>query len=403
MHRNLEKTLGKYLKLPQILAIVGPRRSGKTTFLLHLKKRLPSSVFLSFEDERVLELFEKDLDSFAKLYLQPNKTLIIDEFQYARSGGKSLKYLFDFYPEKKIIISGSSSLELTVKVAKFLVGRILSFPLFPFSFDEFIRAKKPQLEDLIMKKKQFSEVLFKQVEPFLNEYLIYGGYPEVVLADDFTVKQTLLQNIYQLYFLKDVSGLAQLAEDWKLKNLTKIIAANIGGVVNYSQTANIAQIDFRTLKSYLNFLEKTFIIFPVSPFFTNKNKEIVKNPKIYFVDLGLRNSLLNSFDPVALRQEGGYLLENFVAANLLRKGSELHFWRTKAKAEVDFVIIDKNQTLPIEVKSHLVQAKISRSLKSFLEHYQPAKAYVANLGFFGKKNIGKTTVNFTPIFHSFIA
>lgn len=400
--RDLETKLEKYLSTPHILAIVGPRRSGKTTLLLHLKEKLPNCVFLSFEDEDLLTLFEKDIKSFAKLYVGPHQKIILDEFQYAKKGGKKLKYLFDFYPGKKIIISGSSSIELTIKTAKYLVGRLLSFPLYPFSFKESLRAKNPQLGKIIQEETKPSPSLTKQIEPYLNEYLIFGGYPEVVLVTDFSVKKTLLQNIYQLYFLKDVSTLIQLTDDWKLKKLVKILAANIGGIINYSQLATKANIDFKTLKSYLNFLEKTFIVLPISPFFTNKTKEITKSPKIYFWDLGLRNTLVNSFEPILLRGDTGFLLENFQAINLLNKNLELHFWRTKAKAEVDFVVTKNGETIPIEVKNSLSQMKISRSLRSFLLHYHPPKAFVANLNLFGQKKLEGTKVHFVPVFAEFL-
>lgn len=222
------------------------------------------------------------------------------------------------------------------------------------------------------------------------------------MVDDFSVKRTLLQNIYQLYFLKDVANLAKLVEDWKLKNLVKILAANLGGLVNYTLLAAQANIDFKTLKSYLNFLEKTFIILTISPFFTNKTKEITKSPKIYFWDLGLRNALINSFEPILLRRDTGFLLENFVAVRLIEQGFEPHFWRTKAKAEVDFVIPKKEEITPIEVKSALSQAKISRSLQSFIFHYKPKKGFVANLNVFGQKKFKTTKVHFVPVFGEFL-
>lgn len=402
--RDLEVVLKKYLDVPHIVAVVGPRRSGKTTLLLHLKENLPNSAFLSFEDENLLTLFENDIKSFARLYIKPYQNIILDEFQYAKKGGKNLKYLFDFYPGKKIIISGSSSIELTIKAAKYLVGRVLSFPLYPFSFKEFLRANNPQLEEVVAAEKKPSSDLVKQVEPYLNEYLIYGGYPEVVLVEDFSVKQTLLQNIYQLYFLKDVAKLAQLVEDWKLKTLVKILAANVGGMVNYTQLAAEANIDFKTLKSYLNFLEKTFIILPISPFFTNKTKEITKNPKVYFWDLGLRNALINYFEPALLRRDMGFLFENFVAIYLAssKQKANLRFWRTKAKAEVDFVVTGKETTMPIEVKSSLNQAKLSRSLRSFLLRYEPEEAFIANLNVFGQKKLENTKVHFVPVFSEFL-
>jgi predicted AAA+ superfamily ATPase len=353
---------------------------------------------LNFEDEDILNLFENDIKSFAKLYVEPHKNIILDEFQYAKNGGKNLKYLFDFYPGKKIIISGSSSLDLTLRAAKYLVGRMLEFPLYPFSFEEFLRAKEPQLEQLI-KENTTSKYLTNYIKKYLGEYLIYGGYPEVVLENDLSVKQTLLKNIYQLYFLKDVTTLTHLVSDWKLKTLVRVLGTNIGGVINYSTLTSQANVDFKTLKGYLNFLEKTFIVFPVRPFFTNKTKEITKNPKIYFYDLGLRNALINSFAPTLLRNDLGVLLENFLALRLKAVFGEVYFWRSKAKAEVDFIVKKRDQLMPIEVKTQLKGAKITRSFQSFLLRYEPQKAYVFNLEFFGQKKFANTRVNFVPLYY----
>lgn len=401
--RDLEKAVGKFLAAPQILAIVGPRRSGKTTLLRHFESKLPNSIFLSFEDDDLLRLFEEDIKAFAKIYIQPYRNIILDEFQYAKKGGKHLKFLYDSHSGKKIIISGSSSIELTIKAAKFLVGRLLSFPLYPFSFKEFLLAKDPQLGKLIAQEEKPSPSFVKQVEPHLNEFLLFGGYPEVVLADDFLTKKTLLQNIYQLYFLKDVAALANLVEDWKLKNLARLLAVNLGGLTNYTQLTTAANIDFKTLKSYLNFLEKTFIILPVPPFFTNKTKEITKSPKIYFLDLGLRNALINSFEPILLRRDAGFLRENFIAAYLLNHNLEPHFWRTKSGAEVDFVVTKEGNPISIEIKSALGQMKTSRGLQSFIHHYRPREAFVANLNTFGRKKIDNTSTHFVPLFNDFLA
>ena len=143
--RDIEEKIKSFFKLPQIIAIVGPRRSGKTTLLKNLQKGLKKSQYFSFEDQKILDIFDADIDTFAKLYLENNQYLIIDEFHYSKKGGKNLKYLFDFFPNKKIIISGSSALELTVKAIRFLVGRVVVFQLLPFSFSEFLRVKSSNL------------------------------------------------------------------------------------------------------------------------------------------------------------------------------------------------------------------------------------------------------------------
>ncbi len=149
-----KRKYGVYCQNPQIIAIIGPRRSGKTTLLLHLSKSLRSFQYLSFEDQKVLDLFDNDIENFAKFYLKNKKFLIIDEFYYSKSGGKNLKYLFDFCPKNKIIISGSSSLEITIKAAKYLVGRIFVLELLPFSFDEYLKANDQNLYQIFLSTKK---------------------------------------------------------------------------------------------------------------------------------------------------------------------------------------------------------------------------------------------------------
>lgn len=152
VRRDLEREVEKFVDLRQVVAILGPRRSGKTTFLQHLAGKLEGSIYLSFEDQKVLDLFEGDIERFAKLH--KGRYLILDEFHYAKKGGKQLKYLFDFHPDLKIFISGSSMPELTIKAIKYLVGRVVVFNLLPFSFQEYLRAKDEKWEEIYVEVKE---------------------------------------------------------------------------------------------------------------------------------------------------------------------------------------------------------------------------------------------------------
>lgn len=382
IRRELEGKIEKYLKLPEILAVVGPRRSGKTTFLRHLEKSLSNCQYLTFENEVVLDLFDLEINDFARRYLTKSDFLIIDEFQHAKKGGKNLKYLFDTFPGKKIIISGSSSPDLTIKALRFLTGRCLVFTLLPFSFGEFLSAQRPS-------------PIKRELPEFFAEYVTFGGYPEVVLQKDAEIKKTLLQNIYSLFFSREVEDLTRLVDDYKLKNLLRALALGVGGLIEYRELATVSSFDFLSLKKYLNFLEKTYLAFPVYPYFTNRRTELVKNPKIYFYDLGLRNSLIDNFLPLENRPDKGNLVENFVAATLKRIEGDLRFWRTKNKAEVDFVLEKGAKIFAFEVKAGR-EANIPASLVSFVQKYRLKKAYVVNKEIEKKEKIENTTVEFTP-------
>jgi len=274
-----------------------------------------------------------------------------------------------------------------------LVGRIVVFPLLPFSFLEFLKTKEKGLSETCQ-QSSFSLPLLRKLNSSLEEYLLYGGYPEVVLQKDREIKKTLLTNIYSLYFLKEVRDFLGLIKDYKLKNLLKALSLQIGNLCQYQELSQIAGLSQPTLKKYLRFLEKTFICFFIKPFFTNKRTELTKNPKVYFFDFGLRNAVLDNFLPLSQRGDSGAILENFVALNLKEKFGELRFWRTKSKAEVDFVVENEEEIMPAEAKRLLDKPKVSSSLLSFIKKYQPKKAFVFSLNFTGKRKIKKTTVNY---------
>lgn len=382
IHRDLEGKLKKYLPLPEILAIVGPRRCGKTTLLNYLAKSLTDCFYLTFENQVYLDLFDLEIDIFAERFLKNHKTLIIDEFQHAKRGGKNLKFLYDTFPRKKIIISGSSSPDLTIKALKFLTGRCLVFTLLPFNYQEFLSTKEVHPTE-------------SELKSYFREYVTYGGYPEVVLQKDTEIKKTLLQNIYSLFFSREVKDLTSLSDDYKLKNLLKALSLSIGNLVQYKELSQISGFDFLTLKRYLNFLQKTYIAFPLFPYFTNRRTELVKNPKIYFYDLGLRNSLTDNFLSFDSRADKGQLVENSIAISLASHNLELKFWRTKNKAEVDFVLEKEGKITAFEIKAGK-ETNIPSSLRSFIEKYPPKKSFILNDISSPEKRLKNTHITFLP-------
>jgi len=410
--RNLLEELKRWIERREIFAIKGPRQAGKTTLLKMLENWLKTDkkvnseniVFLTFEDREILEKFSQAPKEFVKSFIG-SKTresfyFFIDEFHYLKEGGKVLKLLYDIFSNVKFIITGSSSLELTGKTAKFLVGRVFSFNLWQFSFEEFLNAKSKQLynvykerskivRDFIYEGKVFppfkKDIFSKDFEKLFEEYVIWGGYPEVLKTTDKETKRTILKNIYNTYITRDIIELLKITDYSTLKTILGLLAIQIGNLINYNNLATDAKSYFKEVKRYLSILEETFIISLLRPFFRNKISELKKNPKVYFIDLGLRNYILNNFNNLSLRSDTGGIVENVVFSQFKMMdddNSSIRYWRTVGKAEVDFVIETPQNLVPIEVKySFFRSPQISRGFRSFLSEYGPKRAVVFTKNF----------------------
>jgi len=392
--RFLEEKITRYLEAPEIIAVLGARQVGKTTLLKRLYERVPGpKIFLDFEDPEVLVLFEEDIKAFAKLYVEGKRFIFIDEFQYSRNGGQKLKFLFDHY-EAKFFISGSSSLEISLKTVSFLVGRIFVFELYPFSFEEILRTKEPKLFELFSEGTPLTPSLHERCLQIFEEYCLYGGYPRVVLARNNEEKQEVLKNILTTYLLKDIRGFFRLATENHLQKLIRGLALQVGNLIRYQELAQLAEFSVPALKKHLAILEETYIIKLLKPFYTNRRLEIVKNPKVYFWDLGLRNYLARDFRPLSQRPDKGALVENAVAVELLKKGLETKYWRSKSRAEVDFVIQDR-EPLPVEVKTGVAKSP-GKSLLSFLKRYASKRAFILHRGQASTETRQKTEISYLP-------
>ncbi|OIN97784.1 hypothetical protein AUJ66_02180 [Candidatus Desantisbacteria bacterium CG1_02_38_46] len=392
--RNLEEIINKYIETPEIIAIVGARQTGKTTLLKHVQENIKNSTFITFEDVKIRTLFDRDIDAFIELHINPYQHIFIDEFQYARKGGQSLKFIYDTTHNKKIFISGSSVLELTVNAVKYLAGRIFSFNLYPFGFQEYLSYKNPHLYEYYKKieqDKKLDNVLIEKFYSLLEDFIIYGGYPRVVIAKGTEEKKEVLKNILNVYLLKDVKDSFRLADDYKIFNLIKSLSLQTGNVISYNELSSTTQQSFSLLKRSLSLIEKTYIIALLRPFFTNKRIELVKNPKVYFYDTGLRNAVIDDFKKMDARQDSGSLYENFIFTEFTKKNFNVKYWRTKSKAEVDFIINDK---IPVEVKSNLNRLTIGKPLLSFIEKYKPEEAFIFNRNIVEKIKVNNTKVRF---------
>ena len=395
IERFLEGEIRKYIDKKEIIAVVGPRQSGKTTLLRKIFEGLKNAVFLDFEDRETLELFNQDIKSFIELYVKNRDYIFIDEFQYAKDGGRQLKYIYDSH-KIKIIVSGSSVSGLSINSIKYLVGRIFVFPLYPISFEEFLNFKEHILYKNIYLKRNLSKPVIGKILPYFHEFCLYGGYPRVAITEDKKEKETVLRNIYNTYFLKEVKEILNLPEDYKLSRLIHAFALQIGNIINYNELSGITGFKYADLLKHINVLEKTFICLISKPFYTNKRTELVKAPKIFFLDNGFRNIVIKNFQHIQNRQDKGPLYENFVASELAKSGFGVRYWRSKSKAEVDFVVEKNSKTIPIEIKAGLASPKLTKSFNSFIDRYKPKNSCMLSEILWGEKN--KT--NFRPIFYA---
>jgi len=409
--REIEAEIEPFLKRKEVISIIGPRQAGKTTYIKHLEEKLTAKgkkvKFLTFEKRGDLELFQNSIEDFKSLASQYD-FVIIDEFQYAKEGGQKLKYLYDT-TGIKFIVTGSSSLDLTFQTGKYMVGRMFNFEILPFSFREYLSATDAELYGLIISRlpsflledfkisQGFGEEINKRLTKRLEEYVVFGGYPAVVLSEAEPEKIKTLESIVDKFLLKDIRSLLKLATEDELIKLQKFMAAQIGNLIKYEELSGASGLAYKELLKHLSILEKTYVIELIRPFYTNKRTELVKNPKNYFIDLGLRNYILNDFRKLAMRNDMGAVMEN-QALNSLKKNYHfpVKYWRTKSKAEVDFVIESGEKPIPIEVK-YSSKRTIGKSLYSFIEKFEPEKAIILTRDLLAEEKIKNCKILFVPL------
>lgn len=402
--REIEHELIKWLESREIIAVRGARQSGKTTLLMRIKEILNNNNvdddrihYISFEDDIIRLKFEENVKEFIEFHLTSKKKhyFLLDEVQYIKDAGKKLKLIFDSFSNIKIFITGSSSFDLT-NLGSYLVGRVIFFNLYPFSFEEFLKSKDEKYEKLYRKikvdlKKEITiekTVFLDELNKLLHEYLTYGSYPRIVLEKNQDKKKELLRNLFITYVEKDIVGMYGIKYREKVVKLLKAIAYTSGNVINYETLSTNSDLKYHNVREILPLLEDSFVISIVRPFHKNLMNELRKNPKIYFLDYGIRNYLLETFDNIRF----DYLYETFVH-NELKRSYQVKYWRTTAKTEVDFVVLYGDKIVPLEVK---IKPKITRSFRSFIQHYNPDKALILNLNILDKKNIDNCNIFMLP-------
>ncbi|MDP3988676.1 MAG: ATP-binding protein [bacterium] len=326
--------------------------------------------------------------------------VFLDEIQRKEDAGLFLKGLYDMHLPYKLVVSGSGSVELKEKVHESLLGRKQLFELLTVSFLEFAHFRTDYRYESNL--EEFFAIDPSTGERLMEEYLSFGGYPRVVLEETFEDKQRIINEIYRSYIEKDIAYLLRIDRVDAFSALMKILASQVGQLLNYSELSRTLDISLPTIKKYIWYAEKTFSIEHIAPFFRNTRKELTQSPMVYFLDLGMRNYAVGVFGlPKEAQSDRGFLFQNAVY-RLLKEGvgfsgSTIHFWRTKSKAEVDFVIERGAHILPVEVKyTRMKKTKIELSLRSFIKKYKPKRAYVVTIDLDSTVRYEDTTVIFIP-------
>ena len=288
---------------------------------------------------------------------------------------------------------------------------MLKFLLYAFSFREFLSAKDDKLFKMLDKrfpnilasnikeKNFFGQEINARLKKYFEEYLVFGGYPAVVLAKTQQEKIKILQGILENYLLREIKALLNLKTQRELLKIAEFLAAQIGNLLNYRELSNASGLKYQEVLKHLDILENTFIINLLKPFYKNPRTELVKTPKIYFLDSGLRNYLLADFKKLEQRNDIGALVENFVFSRLQKeKLAKINFWRTKSKAEIDFVLQKQGEIIPIEVKYSLAPS-IGKSFYSFVEKFSPKRGYILTNEFVGIQKIKNTKIYFLPAYY----
>ena len=397
--RKITSEITKWLPEKEIIILNGPRQVGKTSLLEILKNELIKSgisektiFYLNLEEIKILETLNQDPENLLK-YITSQKEknyFLLDEIQYLDNPSNFLKHLYDKYAGKiKIIATGSSSLELKAKFQDSLAGRKISFSVNPLNFEEFLIFKDfPYLDYL--KKENLPKDIKNNFDKALSEYLIYGGMPAVVLQNDWELKQKMLEEYVSAYINKDIRAIGKVENIADFNTLTKILAAQIGNLLNINELGDTVGIPRREVKKYLDLLEFTFVLDKIFPFKKNIRTQITKMPKVYFFDLGVRNAILGNFLEMESRSDAGHLFENFVFLELKNQRKDrIFFYRTKTKSEIDFVIEDNSKIILVESKYKKLSRSInSRILENFMKRESNIKeAKIINLSFNCRDNL----------------
>lgn len=339
IHQYLLDTLDEIQRRQRVLVIYGPRRIGKTTLLQHYLQTQQNYLFVSGEDIDVQHYLSSQSIEKLRTFVGNHSLLVIDEAQKINQVGLNLKLLTDHCPDLRIIATGSSAFDLAHHLGEPLTGRKITLQMFPLSQIELSKQETPA-----------------QTRARLEQRLIYGSYPEVILEKNPADKRDYLHELTRSYLYKDILELDGLRKSPQINRLLQLLALQVGSEVSLHELGQQVGLNKNTVEKYLDLLEKSFVLIRVNGYSRNLRKEVSKKARYYFYDVGVRNALVNQFNPLSLRTDVGALWENYLVIERLKKQSYFrqitnnYFWRTYQQQEVDWVEDYEGQLIGYEFK-----------------------------------------------------
>ncbi|MBK8490240.1 MAG: ATP-binding protein [Saprospirales bacterium] len=347
------------------IIVIGPRQVGKTTLVQQITEKLaPNVLWLTGDNPATRSLFENISLARLKTVIGSHKVVVFDEAQRLHNAGLTLKLITDHLQAVQLFVTGSSSLDLAAELKESLVGRKREYQLFPLSFVEMSNHHGYLAE-----------------RSMLEHRMLFGYYPEVVKNTPDRGQQ-ILNELTDGLMYKDLLALDQLKKPSILVKLLQALALQLGNEVSYNEVAQIVGADPLTVERYIDLLEQTFVLFRLPSLSRNARNEIKKGRKIYFYDNGIRNSIIQNFNPLALRQDTGALWENFLLAERMKRNAygayfcNAYFWRTTTQQEIDYIEEYGGQLHAYEFKWRA--GKPPRFPKSFLEAYPDSETSLVN-------------------------
>ncbi len=335
--RQIEKSLEKDLTKGKVIVVMGARQVGKTTLLRKLRAKKDRVLWLNCDDASDASYFAgKTINEIGQV-LKGYEMLLIDEAQRMSEPGLTLKKIADLHLDLQVVVTGSSSFQLSNGIYESALGRIIEYKLFPMSMQEMAAATSMRDESSMLKNR-----------------MIFGEYPEVV--NDLSDARRILTNIVSDNLYKDIFAYKGLRKADVLVKLVQALALQVGSEVSYTELGNLLRVNSETVETYVDLLEKCYIVFRLPSFGRNMRNEIKKGKKVYFVDNGVRNAVIHNFAPLDLRNDVGALWENLMISERMKRNAYnwsyagTYFWRTREKSEIDYVEDEDGKISTFEFK-----------------------------------------------------